>query len=576
MLIRTVRRTAFFPLLLAAAASAALLLAPTQALAQGSKPKPIAVITLNSLDNLLEDINFVGSLAGQPRMADQVRPFIGMLQGLDTAQPVGLVLQADEVSPSGALCIPTKDLKMLLGGMQMFGVTNKEGPGGTVEIGAQGQTLFAKEAGGWAFLSMMPQMLENLPANPGQLFGDLTKDYDLSVRLHVQNIPEAYKETALSALEAGMESNMKRMEEESDEQFEARKQMAKLQVEQLKQAAQELDQLTVGMALDGQQQRTYLDIVYTAIPGSQLAEQIKSSSDAKTDYAGFFQPDAAMMLSFASKVKESDIGQIDQAFTAAYKQMVAKIDQEVEDASEEEKQVMKDLVSDIMGAFQATLKAGKLDGGMVVNVSPASFSLVIGGFIAEPGKIENSLKKFDELAKEKGKAEYPGIDWSSATHRNVKFHTLSMPIPEGNDEENARQIFGNTVDAAIGIGPESVYFSLGRDCVDAVKNIIDASAAAPQKSIAPMEMSFSLRQIMETVAAFADEDDKAQVEMIANMLSNEANGSDHVRIVVQPIANGARTRIEAEEGVLKSIGMAAMAAQMKEMEAAGAGAPGGF
>ena len=52
------------------------------------------------------------------------------------------------------------------------------------------------------------------------------------------------------------------------------------------------------------------------------------------------------------------------------------------------------------------------------------------------------------------------------------------------------------------------------------------------------------------------------------MLANEANGRDHVRIVKQPIPNGARTRIEVEEGVLRSIGMAVMQAQE---QGAGAG-----
>ena len=56
--------------------------------------------------------------------------------------------------------------------------------------------------------------------------------------------------------------------------------------------------------------------------------------------------------------------------------------------------------------------------------------------------------------------------------------------------------------------------------------------------------------------------------MVATMLEENVEGRDHVRIVVQPIPNGARTRIEAEEGVLRAIGMAVMQAQM---QAAGAG-----
>ena len=553
-------------MLLACAAAIALAVNGT-AQAQSGESKPIAVITLNSVNHLLEDVNFIGSLAGQPRMADQVRPFVGMLQGLDNDQPIGAVIQSDGVSPGGAICVPVKDFKMMLGGLQMFGVTSEEGPDGTMQIGAQGQTLFARETSGWAYLSMMPQMLENVPDNPGEIFGKLTAEYDLGIRLHVQNIPEAFKQMALSQLQAGMEAGMQKLDTESDEQYEARKAMTKVQVDQLKQAAQDLDELTFGVSIDGDNQRTFIDISYTAVAGSKLAGQIAMNSDPKTDFAGFFQPDAAMMMSFASKIGEADVAQIEQMFAAMSKQVETAIDEESDSKTDEERALIKAAVSDFMEAFKSTLQAGKMDGGAVLNVSPTSLSLVAGGFVADPGKVESGIKKLTELAK-KEDSEFPGVNWNASSHGDVQFHTLSMPIPEDEDEETARELFGETVDVAIGIGKQTAYFALGRDCLEAVKGVMDTSAASPQKSVPPMEMTFALSQIMETVATFADDGDKAQIEMIANMLASEANGRDHVRIVVQPIENGARTRIEAEEGVLRAIGMGAMAAQM---EAAGAG-----
>lgn len=537
-----------------------------------SKMKPVAVIAVNSLNNLLEDVNFIGSLAGNPRMADQVRPFVGMVQGLDNDQPIGLVVQADGSSNiSGAVCLPVSDLKMMLGGMAMFGITSEDGPDGTTQINAQGQTLFAKEANGWAYVSMMPQMLEGVPANPGELLGVLTKEYDLGVRVHVQNIPEAFKQMALSQLQSGMEAGMKKLDTESDEQYEARKEMTKVQVDQLKQAAQDLDELTFGIGVDGEKQRTIIDIVYTAVAGSKVAEQMAVNNDPKTDFAGFFQPDAAMMMTFASKLGESDVAQVEQMFGAIKKQVDAGIDEEADDLSDEQRDIVKSAVSDFMQAFKATLQAGKMDGGAVINLSPSSLSLVAGGFIADPAKVESGIKKLAELAKEE-ESEFPGINWNASSHKDVQFHTLSIPVPQeggDEDEQNARRLFGETVEMAVGIGKKSAYFAMGRDCLEAVKGIMDDSAANPQKSVPPMEMTFALSQIMETIASLEDDEDKAQIEMIANMLSNEANGRDHVRIVVQPIPNGARTRIEAEEGVLRAIGMGVMAAQMEKAGAGG-------
>ncbi len=542
--------------------------------AQAAEAKPIAVITVNSLDNLFDDANFIGGLMGQPNLAAQYQPMLqGFTPGLDHSRPIGLIVQSDGATPSGALCLPVTDLKQLLAVLKNFGVMSEEKENGMMEISAQGQTLFARETNGWALLSMMPQMLEGLPDNPGELFAGLTKEYDLGIRVHVQNIPEAYTQMALSQLEAGMEAGMEQLEEESEEAFAARREMTSLQVDQIKQAVEELDELTLGVAVDSEGQRTLFDMSYTAISGSKLAEQIALNSDPKTDYAGFLQPDAAMMMSFASKIAESDMAKMEQMFEAARKQISTAIAEEAGDSATEENLVLiEGAIDDFLDALQATMQAGKMDGGAVLNLAPSSLSFVAGGFIGDPSKVESGLKKLVEVAQNED-ADFPEINWNASSHADVQFHTISIPIPAGGDkeDENARKLFGDTIDVAVGIGRESAYFAFGRNCLDAVERVMDLSAASPQKSVAPMEMTFSLSEIMETVATFADEEDRQMIEEIANMLANEAAGRDHIRMVVQPIANGARFRMEAEEGVLRAIGQAAMAAQMKQMEAAGAG-----
>ncbi|MEM8946289.1 MAG: hypothetical protein AAGD11_14035 [Planctomycetota bacterium] len=549
------------------------LVTSVKAQAQGSKMKPIAVVAINSINNIMDDVDFAGTLAGKEDLSNQVRPFVGMIQGLDSDQPIGLVLQSDGIVPGGAICVPCTNLKAMIDGMAMFGVTHEDGPNGTMQIGAQGQTVFAREADGWAYISMAPEMLDSLPADPAALLGALTKEYDIAIRLSVQNIPEAYKQMALSQLEAGMQAGMQKLDTETDEQFEARQEMAKVQVDQLKQAAQDLDELTLGVAVDSVQQRAYLDIAYTAVAGSKLAEQIAINADPKTDFAGFFQPDAAMMMSFASKVSESDVAQMEQMFGAMLKQVETAIDQESDLENEEDRQAVKSAVSDFMEALKSTMMAGKMDGGAVLNMSPTSLSFVAGGFVGDPAKVESGLKKLADVAKgvaTKEGEDFPAINWNSGSHQDVQFHTVQIPSPDSEDEKGVRQMFGDTIDVAVGIGKESAYVAFGRDCLDALKRVMDVSAASPQKSVAPMEMTFSLSQIMTAVAGLMDdeENNKPMIEMMANMLGNEAKGRDHVRMVVQIIPNGGRVRIEVEEGVLRAIGMSAMAAQA---EAAGAG-----
>jgi hypothetical protein len=534
-----------------------------------AEAKPVVVVAVNSIDHLLEDANFIGSLVGADKVADQAKMQIAMMApGLDTSKPMGLIVNLGEMAPSGALCLPTNNLKQMLGMLTQLGGTVEE-KNGLLEISMQGNTVFAKQGSGWAFISMMPQMLEGLPADPSQLLGTLTNEYDLGVRLHVQNIPKQSRDQAIEQLQRGLEAGLQKQTNETDEAFEARKEMAQMQVEQIKRAISELDELTFGLAVDGKQQRTYLDIAYTAVPNTQLAEQLALNSNPTTNFAGFFQPDAAMMMTFASKASEADIAQFEQMFGALRKQVETAIDEQSGSESEEELAVIKSAVNDFMDALRETVKGGMMDGGAVFNLAPNSATFVAGGFVGDPSKVEAGLKKLAGLA-EKQDSDFPGVKWNADSHAGVAFHTVSGPIQA--NEKEARQLFGDTMEIAVGIGEKSVYFALGRDCVAAAKDIIDKSASNPGKAIAPMEMTIALKQIMEVAAATANESEKADIKMIADMLGQTTEGRDHVRIVVQPITNGARIRIEAEEGVLKAIGMAGIQAGM---ESAGS-PPGGF
>ena len=548
-------------IMLVAVAAATITAGPltTTAQAQASpEMKPLAVVAYSGYDALVADINFVGSLMGNPQLSQQFEPMImGFTQGLDKTKPLGAIVQSDGMGFSGALCVPVTDLNQLVGNLQLFGVMSEDAGDGLLKINANGNELYARQAGGWAFISMMPEFLEGLPEDPGQTFATLTNEYDLGIRAYVQNIPQPYREMFVQQLQAGMDQGLEQLPNESPEAYEARKKVALAQVEQLQRLVNELDEFTFGLALDGEDQRAFIDFVYTAVEGTTLAEQVAQNSDPKSNFAGFFQPDAAMMLTFASKVTETDIAQMDQMFEAFRNQIHTAIDEETELPTDEARDVLKGAADDFMDAFLATIKAGMMDGGAVLNMSPESLTFVAGGFIGDPSKVESGLKKLAELAKEE--PEFPGVEWNSNSHADINFHTINVPIPA--TEAEPRQLFGETLNVAVGIGKQSVYFALGRDALEAAKGIIDASAAEPNKSVPPAEMTFSLNQIMSVVSAFAEGQEKAMFEMVSGMLANESNGRDHVRVVVQPIENGVRTRIEAEEGVLRTIVMMGSMAQ---------------
>lgn len=554
-------------------AAAALAVAVCSPTVRAQDAKPLGVVALSSYDELMADIDFLGSLGDQVGMSQQLDMMINMftqnkgLVGFDKTQPIGVIVQISEATESfgGAVCLPVTDMEGLLGVLAPFGVKGADRGDGVYEVDANGQTVYARTQGGWAFLAPMEQMLESLPANPGQTISDLNQDYDLGIKLNVQNIPAAYREQFAEMFSQAAQQGLQQEAGESDEDFAERRAAFEAQLDQAKRQFEEMDTATVGLTIDREQQRAFLDILYTALPGTQLAEQIAANVDSRTNFAGFFQPDSAMMASFASKVSESDVAQIDQQLAGARQQIYRAIEDESELSSDESKQLMREAIDDFIDAVTETLKDGVMDGGAVLNLNADALTFVAGGVVTDTSKVEDGLKKLVEVSDKEGLG-LPPVNWNSQSYGDLSFHTMSHPTED--DDQGAQQLFGDAVEVAVGIGEKSVYFAAGRNWLDAVKKVVDDSQANPNKSVPPMEMTVSLAPICKAAAELVDVDDRANIQMIADMLYDEAPGRDKLRVTSTCTEEMVKVRFELEEGVLRAIGLAANQAR-REAAAAG-------
>lgn len=553
-----------------AALAAAGTLHATPAAAQ--EVQPLGVVAISSYDELMSDIDFLGSLGNQVGAGQQLEMMINMftqnkgLEGLDKSKPIGVVLQAGgPVGFGGAVCIPVSDMKSLLGVIAPFGVQSTDKGDGAYEILAGGQTMFAREVNGWAVIAPMEIMLESLPEDPGAAIGELNETYDLAARIHVQNIPEAYRQQFFEMFSQAANQGVQQQADESDEDFAERRAAVDEQLKQTEQQLAEMDTVTLGVSIDNEQQRAFLDFLYTAVPDTNLAKTLAANASVQTQYAGFFQPDAAMMVSFAQKVDDVSMSQVEQQFAAVREQLHRSIDQEEEIAKEESKQLMKGAVDDFLDALIATLKTGAVDGGAVMTVNPEALTFVAGGMVADPGKVEAGLKKMAE-ASQKEELGMPEVQWDAQSYGDLTFHTVSHPA----EDEDAQQLFGDTIEIAVGIGEKSVIVAGGRNWMEAVKKVLEDSKANPNKEVPPVEMIISLSPFLEVAAQMADSsDDREKIEKVATMLSQEAPQRDKIRVVATAIENGVRTRFELEEGVLRAIGVAMEESQKQQQAGAG-------
>jgi hypothetical protein len=544
--------------------------APATAPASAGEIKTVAVVGLTSYNNLVNDINFVGGLADRPEAGQMLQGMLAMftqgkgLDGVDQTKPWGVILQTDGMQFLPVGCIAVTDLDKVLSIVQGFGARITDGADGAKMIALpNGLTIHVKHDNGWAYIAQMESALASLPADPAAELNKIVADYDLGARVSVQNVPQHYRQMALEAMKSGMEDGLKRKEGESDEEYESRRKVAEAQVAQLEQMINEVNEMIMGWAVDSDQQKTFLDFTYNFLPGSKFAKQIAGYGTPKTNFAGFYQPEAAATFSFASQADpetiQENIEQMRATMDTMRKQAEKAIDEEEDIPDDETRVAVKAALADFMDAFQATMESGQMDGGGAVQLSADSLTVIAGAQVKDPAKFEEGLKKLAALAEKE--PNFNGVTWNAATHEGVNFHTLAIPVPA--DEAEAQKIFGEKVDVAFGIGAEAVYVAVGDNNIDTVNKAIDASKSEAGKEVPPFEFSASLGQIMEFAAANAKDEDKPLVQGIADMLKNDAQGRDHVRASATLIENGLKYRFEAEEGVLRAIGKAAMMAQQK-------------
>ena len=556
------------PLLTVALLAATVAPCPAQDNNAGEGAKPVAVLSIASYDRIMADVALFGNLAGNPDLDKNLE---GMLQlftqgqglvGLDKKRPWCISLATDGVSFQPLAYLPVDDVEKLLDALAgLIGEADDAGDG-LYELNVFGQPILVKQKGSWAVIGQDADAVGEAPDNPSELLNGLEKNYDIDVRLYVQNIPEVYRSMAIDQLRMGVDSGLGRLPNEDDAQYEARRAITESQLDMLTEAINDIDEITLGAAVDTEAVTAHIDLSFTAVPGSKSAKQMGEMKPVSSQFAGFVSPDMAASFNLTTEIAKDDAQQIVAALSALRTQADEHVENSPHLSDEGSRKLAKEMLSEIFDAIDTTLESGKIDAAATLDLNDDALALVVGAYVADPKQLESALKKFAKLAE--NEPDFPGINFDADSHDGVRFHTTSIPVPE---DKGVAKILGEKLDVAMGIGEESVYFALGTDSLALAKKLIDKSKSASDKKLPPLQLQIALQPIFEFAAAVQNEEDGATVKGLAEELA-KSEGKDHVSLVILPIEGGITIRLEAEEGVLRLL------ANAGKMATAAGGFPG--
>lgn len=528
---------------------AALTLILSAAPARAQQAKPALIVSLASIDNLLSDIKYVTKLVGEDGAGAQIEGAAGpILQMLDTTKPTGIVVNFDAAQqPSGLIFLPVKNFEGILQMVEgLAGIKPKDAGDGVLEFPAlPGVSIFAKNANGFAFVSNSKAAVASPPANPLPLLGTLPSRYDIGIQANVQSVPEGLRTMAVAQMRSAFKAQMQMQAQFgglSDEEAKAQQEFAERGLKQLETVINEVDELVLGLSIDQQGKSVFLETSSTAVPGGKLAKQAADLANAKSAFAGFVTPGAPATVGATALMTEEDKAGLLMWLDVVQKKAMEEIEGDAGLENADAKKAVKDVLTSFMEVIRETAKGGKMDLGATLSLSDG-VAFIAGGLVADGSKLDQTFRKLIDLAK--NEPNFPGVKMDAEKHGDATFHVMSMPVPA--EEKEARKALGDTIEVAVGTGPNSAYVAFGKNSLTLLKKAIDDSAAKKDAPATPMLISVSLGEILKFASQM--EPDKANLKAVVDSLQ-AVQGKDYIKMQVTPVKNGSGFRFEVGEGVL--------------------------
>jgi hypothetical protein len=516
--------------------------------------KPVVTVSFAGYSELMADVDLIGKLGGKPDMSKAMEGMIAMmtqgkgLGGLDQNQPIGMVMLTDG---NGAFItygfLPVSNLDQLMELMKnpLTGEAPKAENGVyQLHLGPTGSVSVAQR-GNWAYVAWKKETLDNVDPNPAAFLRDLPQKYLLAVRASVNNVSAVDRQNFLLFLPAAMQMQMQRAPNESDAEYAVRTAMLKQNIDQIKMLAEELDEVLLGLNIDRQSNKAYLDLELTAKAGTKLANQLAASKPGKSDFAWLKSPEAAITYNATNTFTDADVARAKNSLNSIL--VAARQELQQQDLDKEQLDLATELLNDLFAVVIKTIELKRTDMGMALVLEPTAVTVAGGSLLADGMKLDGAVKKLlAEVQKEQM------LKISEENYQAFELHNLSVDTPD----QKLAPMFGDTIDVTLAISDNKVFVAAGRDALKTVKQAIDKSLSESAREIPAVQLVVTTSKIAKFVAAVAEEDKVKDAANKISVLLEQAKGKDHITLNSQPIANGARIRLEVEEGILKVIGSA--------------------
>jgi hypothetical protein len=538
-----------------AIAVVALMVAPVTLLAQDVSPapdggsvavtEPVVVLSIGSIDKLMQDINYMSRVLGKEQAGMMFSMMAGgFTQGIDLTQPMAIIVPLVDQTPQPMALVPTADVKTVLKRLEAQTGPADELDDGTLVIAVGASTVFIRQLGNWAVLARQRDLLDLAPPDPTTIFEGLGNDYDLSVRLRLQEVPAATRSMLITQIRQGFEQAMA---QQNNPDAESAREMAETQLDQLEMMLDQTDEIVFGINVDEAGQLVAVEGSMSAVPGSEMASIYGGQRAIPSRFSSVIRDDAAAFYHASTSIAPAAVKQTRAALDTYLTAMDNALAGE-DSLSSEQKADLSTMLKRIADLAMASIEEGKADVGALLLADPNDFRFVFGSFVSDGNEAAKIVKEL--AAKVKSEPNAPRFKFDQDTYKGITMHLVEADVPA--DQDEARRVFGDTLRVHIGTGDKVVFAAVGNESEALMKQLIDAGESDNVGDRPVGQMKISLLPILQYAQSIEANDTLAAM---IDAISRSPDAGELI-VVSHAIENGGKSRITIGEGLLQAIGAA--------------------
>ena len=510
-------------------------LAPQQSAA--AERQILAVAACDSYGDLKKQIAWLGNQINNPGLAGMVESVLLLgtqgkgLAGLDVKRPLGVVLTTAGDDLSAHAFVPVKDVDKLLDSLQSItGPVDRSDDSRRITL-PSGERLVVVEKNGWAILSL--EGGDAGIADPAAIFAPLVADFSLGIEAFPSLLPKSLQKQLQTLLQQGAAAAAANGQSLDDDSLQAA-------VAGLSQT----ESLTLGLAIDSEKNRVFLENRVMAVAGSQAAAAIAAAGNGVLTVATPAAADGkqpALYLHAVQPLTKESQTQALQVFDQALAN--ARADALV--------QTLALVCREILAGM---LASGGIDAVLAVDISETTEenplpALFAGTRVKEGTAIEKQLKQL--LADKKNLPAGVSVAFDTDTVATARLHAVRLDLSASPVAEK----LGDSLEITLAIAPEYVFVLAGGDPKKRLAELLKTNGRknATAKPVATVQLA------MDRLLDYAAQLGAGPQATLAAEAARVGTEGSLVQLLIRPIERGLATRLSVDAGVLRA--GAAMATQ---------------